>query len=262
MQLLFAEVLEYFKSYFADSLYPLLFFLCLVLIAFHPGAKKERPALLWPNLLFLAVIFCPFTAYVVMKMIGELVYWRMFWLLTIPITLAYAAVLLLESFSRKKARALLAAACAAAIVCSGQFLFTEDYFSSRLNYFKIPTDAIYVSETISAHAKEQEIENPKAATTAFLSIYIRQYDAGIRLAYGRNMVKGDVSESKLYQEINSAQPDAERLTKLARKAECEYLALPASLEMDDALAEYNFEIVGIAGEYTVYFDVGTESGND
>ncbi|MCD8103833.1 MAG: hypothetical protein LUF35_02235 [Lachnospiraceae bacterium] len=255
MQSLFAETLEYFKSYFADSLYPLLFFLCLVLIAFYPGAKKERPSLLWPNLLFLAVTFCPLTAYAIMKMIGGLVYWRMFWLLTIPITLAYAGVRLTDCFSRKTVQALTAIAAAAAIICSGQFIFTENYFSARMNYFKIPTEAIYVSEVISAHAEKQEIESPKAAVTAYLSVYIRQYDAGIRLAYGRNMVKGDVSETKLYQEINSSEPSVKKLAKLVRKAECEYLVLPSSLEMDDALAEYDFEKVDAAGGYTVYFDI-------
>ncbi|MCC8104184.1 MAG: hypothetical protein LIP11_18660 [Clostridiales bacterium] len=254
MASVFSEVFDHFTNYFADSVYPLLFFLALLLIFFHPGAKKERAALCGSNLLFLAIIFCPLTAYLVIKMIGSLVYWRMFWLLTIPVTLAFALVWLVSGFSRKAVRALTVVLAAAAIICSGQLLFTEETFTSRANYFKIPTEAIYVAESISAHAEEEGVENPKAVVPIALCSYIRQYDAGIRLAYGRNMVKGEVTQTKLYEEINSEAPRAKRLARLARKAECTYLILPASLSLDKKLANNSFIKIAEAGSYAIYFD--------
>ncbi|MCD8396920.1 MAG: hypothetical protein LUD12_07045 [Lachnospiraceae bacterium] len=251
---IFQEVSGYFSNYFADSFYPLLFLLALLLIFFHPGAKKERAALCGSNLLFLVIIFCPLTAYLVMKMIGSLVYWRMFWLLTIPLTLAFALVWLITGFSRKTVRALTAVLAAAAIICSGQFIFTGETFSARANYFKIPTEAIYVAENISEHAEEEGIESPKAVVPIALCSYIRQYDAGIRLAYGRNMVKGEVTQSKLYEEINSESPRAKRLARLARKAECTYIVLPSALSLDEKLANNSFIKIAEAGGYAIYFD--------
>ncbi|MCD7833321.1 MAG: hypothetical protein LUH00_04950 [Lachnospiraceae bacterium] len=254
MASVFSEVLEHFTNYFADSLYPLLFLLALLVIFFHPGAKKERAVLCGSNLLFLVIIFCPLTAYPVIKMIGSLVYWRMLWLLSLPITLAFALVWLVSGFSGKAARALTAVLASAAILCSGQFLFTSETFTARANYFKIPTEAIYVAESISAHAEEEGIENPKAVVPIALCSYIRQYDAGIRLAYGRNMVKGEVTQTKLYEEINSEAPRAKRLARLARKAECTYLVLPASLSLEEKLAKHSFVKIAEAGGYIIYFD--------
>ncbi|MCC8066055.1 MAG: hypothetical protein LIO94_02970 [Clostridiales bacterium] len=255
-----AEIFKNFTWYFADSLYPLLFLLSLLLICLYPGAKKERLSLVWPNLLFAALIFCPVSAYLIMKMIGSLVYWRMFWMLTIPIVIAYAGVRLITTPSGKPVRLLTALLAAVAIVFSGHFVFTGEYFSERTNFFKIPTEAIYVSEAISAHAAEQNIESPKAAVTGYLSVYIRQYDAGIRLAYGRNMVKGDVAPSKLYTELNSESPNPKRLARLARKAECDYLVLPTSLDLDDALSEYSFVKTEEAGGYTIYYNEENDYG--
>ncbi|MCD8336813.1 MAG: hypothetical protein LUD18_05980 [Lachnospiraceae bacterium] len=254
MASVFSEVIRHFTNYFADSFYPVLFLIALLLIFFHPGAKKEQAALCGSNLLFLAIIFCPLTAYVVIQMIDSLVYWRMFWLLSLPVALAFAFVHLIHGFSRKTLRALSAVLASAAIVCSGQFIFTGETFSVRANNFKIPTEAIYVAESISTHAQEEGVENPKAVVPIALCSYIRQYDASIRLAYGRNMVKGEVTQTKLYAEINSEAPRAKRLARLARKAECTYIVLPASLSLDKKLAKHSFIKITEAGGYAIYFD--------
>ncbi len=253
--LYFGDAVEWFRLYFADSFYPVLFILSLGLIAVHPDAKKERTVLIGTNILFVLLIFCPVSAWVFQKMIGSLVYWRLFWMLTLPIVIAYAGVQLISGFSGKGLRMLTGLAAAFAIIFSGQFLFTGEYFTGRLNFFKIPTEAIYVAEIISSHSEENGIESPKAAVTSFLSTYIRQYDAGIRLAYGRNMAKDAETPSKLYTEINSEAPKAKRLARLVRKAECQYLVLPASLEMEEDLSEYDFIKIDEAAEYVVYFDV-------
>ncbi|MCD8347772.1 MAG: hypothetical protein LUD16_07430 [Lachnospiraceae bacterium] len=256
MTAVFSEVFGQFSNYFADSFYPLLFVFALALIFFHPYARKERSALCGANLLFLAIIFCPLTASLILKMIGSLVYWRMFWLLLIPVTVAFALVCLITGFSRKTIRALAAVLSAAAVLCSGSFLFSGETFLARANYFKIPTEAIYVAESISTHAEEEGIENPKAVVPIALCSYIRQYDAGIRLAYGRNMVKGEVTQTKLYEEINSEAPRARRLARLARKAECSYIVLPASLSLDEKLAKYSFVKIDETGGYAIYYDYG------
>ncbi len=250
----FSATVEQSAAYFAGSLYPLLFAVCLLIICFHPAAKAERNSLLFPNLLLFVLIFCPLSAFLIMKMIGEEVYWRVFWMLTIPIACSYAIVQLTAGLSKQLFRILTGFLAAAVILVSGQFLFTGDYFSARENNFKLPTEVIYVADRISADASQAGIENPKAVVPEYLSTYIRQYDAGIRLAYGRNMAKGDVKQSKLYLEINSDQPRAKRLARLARKEDCDYLVLPASLSMDRKLAKHAFVRVDEIAGYVIYYD--------
>ncbi len=249
------SILQQFREYFAVSLYPLLFFVCLLLIWFLPSAKQERDSLVVPNLLFAAVTFFPPCAYLIMKMLGDnTVYWRMFWMLTIPLVCGYAIVKVTSEFSKRAMQILAGFIAAAIILMSGRFIFTGDYFTKSDNIYKIPTEAIEVADLISDSAKEEGIEDPKAAVPAYISTYIRQYDAGIRLAYGRNMVKGDVDWSKLFNEINSETPRAKRLARLARKADCDYLVLPADVSLHGNLSKYSFTLVDEAGGYAVYLD--------
>ncbi len=248
------SVLQQFRDYFTISLYPLLFFACLILIWFLPSAKQERDSLVAPNFLFAAVIFCPPSAYLVMKMIGDSVYWRMFWMFSIPLVCGYAIVKLTAGFSKKVIQILAGFLAAAVILVSGSFIFTRDNFTRSDNAYKIPTEAIEVADLISGSAKEEGIESPKAAVPAYISAYIRQYDAGIRLAYGRNMVKGDVDWSKLFYEINSETPKAKRLARLTRKAKCDYLVLPADVSLKGSLSEYSFTLVDETAGYAVYLD--------
>ncbi len=250
----FSEALRCFQLYFADSFYPILFVVSLALIFFHPNAKKERSSLLWPNLAFLALTFFPPTIYLLMKMVGILVYWRVFWMLTFPIVIAYAITQWVHSFSRQFFQTVAVLIAVVAIIFSGQLILSEEYFTERENYYKLPAEVLEVADIISEQAEEQGIESPKAAVPEYLCVYIRQYDASIRLAYGRNMVKWDVPQSGLYSQINRKIPQTQKLVKHFRKAECNYLVLRTSLSLDEALYDYSIVKVGETETYTIYFD--------
>ncbi len=250
----FSTVLEQSLNYFAGSLYPLLFILCLIVIGVHPVMKQERDSMLLPNGLFALIIFCPFSAWLIMKMIGDLVYWRTLWMFAIPLVCAYAGVQIIWSFSKAALRILAGFLAAALIILCGRTVFSGEYFTLSENYLKIPTEAIYVADAVSADAQKEGIDTPKVVVPEHLATYIRMYDAGISLAYGRNMAKGDVKQTKLYHEINSESPDAKRLTKLARKADCEYLVLPEEQLSAQSLAKYGYVQVAETAGYVIYYD--------
>ncbi len=258
MSTAFATVIEHSQNYFADSLFPLLFALSLIWLIARRKEKDVRSSLLYPNLLLLVIIFCPLTAFVILKVIDNVVYYRLFWMLMLPVTIAYAGTELISSFSRNAVRLIAAVLVLAVIVLGGQSLFTDYYWEESQNYFKLPTEVIYVADAIEEDAAAQGIEYPKAAAPGNLSQYIREYDAGIRLAYGRNMVYGMVEPSRLYDEINSESPRIRRLARLTRKNDCSYLVIPAELNADKKLAKYDFTKVAETAGYAIYFD--TEAG--
>ncbi len=253
-QAYFSEALKYFQLYFADSFYPLLFLLSLILIFSHPAAKKERDSLVWSNLLFIALAFCPVSIYLIMKMVGVLVYWRVFWMLTISIVIPYAVTQAVYELSKPMLRLLTVVVASAAIIFSGELILSEEYFTERENSYKLPSEVIEVSDIISEHADEQEIAEPKAAVPEYLSVYIRQYDAGIRLAYGRSMLQMEWSQTDLFKQINSESPTPKKLVNQFRKEQCHYLVLLSSLSLDEELSAYSFVKIGETENYTIFFD--------
>ncbi len=254
MSTAFATVLEHSQNYFADSLFPLLFALSLVWLIARREEKGERSSLLYPNLLLLVIIFCPLTAFVILKMVDNVVYYRLFWMLTLPVVIAYAGTEFICSFSRNAVSVLTAVLVLAVIVLGGQSLFTDYYWEESQNYFKLPTEVIYVADAIEEDAEAQGLEYPKAAAPGSLSEYIREYDAGIRLAYGRNMIYGMVEKSEIYEEINSESPRIKRLARLTRRNDCSYLVIPAELNADKRLEKYDFIKVAETAGYAIYFD--------
>ncbi len=254
MSTAFATVLEHYQNYFADSLYPLLFALSLCWLLFNRKEKSKRSSLLYPNLLLIVIIFCPLTAFVILKMVDDVVYYRVFWMLTLPVVIACAGTDFICSLSKNAVRVIAGVLVIAVIALGGQSLFTDYYWEERQNYFKLPTEVIYVADAIEEDAAAQGLEYPKAAAPGNLSQYIREYDAGIRLAYGRNMVYGTVDHSKLYEEINSDSPRLKRLARLTRKEGCSYLVIPAELNADAKLERYDFVKVTETAGYAIYFD--------
>ncbi len=250
----FETVIEQSMDYFAGSLYPLLFILCLIVIGFHPAARQERDALAVPNVLFAVIIFCPVSAWLIMKMIGDLVYWRTLWMFPIPLVCAYAAVQIIWSFSRTAVRVLAGILAVMLIILCGKPVLSGEYFTARENNLKIPTEAVYVADVISADAKEREIETPKAVVPEHLATYIREYDAGISLAYGRDMAKGDVKRSRLYKVINSEKPKAKWVAALAREEGCDYLVLPEGQVSNRRLIWHSYIPVAQTAGYVIYYD--------
>ncbi len=250
----FLDIIRRARNFFEVASYPLLFAVALILISVLPQARKERGALVSSNLMFILVIFFPVSATVLLDLIGRDVFYRVFWMLSIPIVIAYACVTLTYSFSKKAMRAVAVVAASALILLTGSSVLTGDYFTAPQNNLKLPTEPILVADAISADAEALGIESPKAVVPADLCVYIRQYDASIRLAYGRNMAKGDKKKTKLYEEINSYPPKPKRLARLARKAECDYIVLASGVLEDEDLMEYGFTRVTEAAGYTIYYD--------
>ena len=73
-----------------------------VFVAWYKRKKNIKNSLQDISILFVILYFCPVTAKIIMKYcVEEQVYWRMLWLLPIPLVLAYAGVQLIQKFSKK-----------------------------------------------------------------------------------------------------------------------------------------------------------------
>ncbi|MDD3797205.1 MAG: hypothetical protein PHE06_14810 [Lachnospiraceae bacterium] len=250
----FLSVITHYKDYFAAGGYGLLLFLCLLYFAAGTKKSPDQKALFWPTLIMLLVIFCPVTAKIIMKMVGEDVYWRTFWVLPVVILAASAGTDLIAMIAGRKKQILAVLLCTAALALNGTFLFNGEYFQAKENNYKLPTEVIWVADAINEHALENKIKLKKIAAPYSVATYIRVYDASIRQKYGRLAEQNGNGRTQLYVEVNSDAPDYEVLAERAQKAKLRYVVLLSAADNEEAMNAINYEKVYTSPSYAVYFN--------
>lgn len=240
--------------YIGESWQPALLLLALLYILLSKEEKDKRRLFAAYTGIFAALYFCPVTAKIIMDYcIGELVYWRMFWLLPIPMILAYVAT---RIWNRQKSRALRVgtlAVLAALVVLSGRCVYGSDGpFQKAGNILKLPPEVCWACDMMRENAPEDgEI---RVTAPEELVSFIRQYAPDIKLAYGR---RGNTSRKKkrLAEEMLKESPDFRKIARISRKLDCNFLIYPADEWQDENIQALDYERVGNVNTYIVYRDV-------
>lgn len=247
------SAIKMFGWYIGESWQPALFLLALLYLLLAREEKDKRRLFVAYTGVFAFLYLCPVTAKIIMDYcIGELVYWRMFWLLPIPVILAYVCTRLWHSRKNRLTRTGTLAVLAALIVLSGHCVYgTDGPFQKAGNLLKLPPEVCWVCNIIEENAPEDG--RMKAAAPEELVGFIRQYDPKIRLAYGR---RGNTTRAgkRLAKEMLAPSPDFEKIAKYARKLECNFLIYPADEWQDENIQMLGYEPVGNVNTYIIYRD--------
>ena len=138
------------------------------------------------NSCYLQPFICPLTARIIMKYcIGGFVYWRMFWILPTSVIVAYVAVSVCTAGKKNDSGCMCSILLMALIIVTGKnpYVGGQAIYQKAVNMQKLPADACQISELIAATRAEGE--TALAVMPEDLVGYVRQYDASIRLLYGR-----------------------------------------------------------------------------
>ena len=180
------------------------------------------------TILAILVIFNPIFAFLLIKLNGDGVYWRVFWLLFIQLTIVYAIVEFAFVFKKKKwiKITLLALGCVC-ILGTGKYIYTEDNFQKVNNYYKIPDAALDIINHISED--ENEYEYKVLAGPGEFQVYTRQIDSGIILTQGRTFT--GYSPKSLCGYIESG--DIKNISKKAIATKTNYIVLDNKYVKED-----------------------------
>ena len=117
----FFKALEKMEMYNGTGWHLLLFGLAILYLCACRRKKENKRLLLGYSVVFFLIYFCPVTAKIIMDYCtGESVYWRMLWLLPIPLIVAYACTMLVSSFRRRLPRLACGLILACAIIAGGR----------------------------------------------------------------------------------------------------------------------------------------------
>ena len=225
------------KQNWGDGLlqYVLLAALLLLLIAAIRKNRDARLVLVY-SMAALALFFCPFTEYVLIRAIGKSVYWRVLWILPTGIVTAYAFTLYLSMPKKEWIRVPGILAVLALIVLCGRSQRAAGNYVLTHNRPQVPDEVAQIAEVIRGDVPEGEA---LAAVDDHVASYLRVYDASIRMPYGRR-ADGALNKDcvRLYEMLQTPGSDPKTISDLARSQECTHLVVyqpgPEGMELYQA----------------------------
>ena len=260
-----SEILSITKSSYNNfnsvGAYLPLFFTAILFIYINRNTE-ERELFVYPSLICLALIMMPLSAAVIIRFIGADVFWRIWWLFPIIITLSYVGTRVVMIGKSRKEHWFVLLGLFVLISFSGKLIYNSETLINPENIFKLPNEVIWISELI--HGDNMDGEDVRIIIPNEFVEYIRQFDYRTKLLYGREMLRGNGgSEIQLsaFEEMSSGNPNIDILAECARKGYCQYIVLSSDICSVAELATNDFEILGYAGGYTVYKDVLEKTKN-
>lgn len=200
-------------------------------------------------LVFLLLYWCPATGILLMKILGENVYWRILWLLLLAVTIPFGLCLLLKKLRgiRRQGAFLL---CLAGIVLCGEKVLSEEWFEPSMNVYKLPQYVIEVGELLPGHIH--------AMMSNRLTPYIRMYDPTITLEYGRNALAYNgieetaSHEQLLYLEAQKKEIDLGVLIPLAEETNITFFVFSNNRTYIGEWEDYGYVQYGSTEEFDIF----------
>lgn len=245
-----------YEQYNGTGRHMLLFWICLLVMAACAARKKDARVcqLLFVCLGVLAVTVCPLTARIIMKYcIEEETYWRMLWMLPVPMVLAYVMTegIWHVKIKKKWLRGMFVCVFAAVIVVAGAPVLSRSQFSKASGLEKLPEPVTEICQALDKASRQNPDEEKRVLAEDELVCYLRQYDGTLLMPYGRSVLRG-LKKMKLHEVLNDPACDYARLTKLARRQGCSYLVLYTERSYDSQVPEGTCEQEAQIGKYTIY----------
>lgn len=232
------------SQYVGTGMYMALFLIAIVYIFFKEEDKKIKTFIVAYTGLMFIIILNPLFYKIVSKVITIDIYWRMFWMLPMGLTIAYSVVKLINNANNKKEKYILLIASIGIIMISGKFIYTGEHYSATDNWYKVPTEAYQVTKIIS----EDDEDNKKAMVPESLVAYVRQIDANIVLEYGRNA--HSYEHLKVLKEMHNG--NVGEFASICKDDNCNYIVTEKSNKFDGNIEDYGYKLLKDTMNYNIY----------
>ena len=246
---IFNYISEAYARALGTGLYLGMFFLAVIFIIFElKKEEKSRIKLVFGfySIIVLILAVNPIFANISIKVIGDSVYWRIYWLLPLGIVLAYVFTELIYKMPSKLKKVLASVLIIFIIIVGGKWIYTEENFVSVNNYYKVPDTVLDIIFRVSADNEEYK----QLAGPLEFEVYTRQVDGNIILSENRSFT-GSYREDSIVTYITNG--DFENIYKKAKEIGCNYVVLNNSVKRaDDDLANHGFLKFYENIDYTVY----------
>lgn len=251
---IFMESLVIFKLYTGMKFLVVLFAVSWLYLLVKEKNAGRRLMFVYAPLLIFGLFLFPLSRkfFVAVGLDGE-TYYRVIWTIPMGLITAYGAC---QFFCRHRRVGLLVTSLL--IILCGSLVYRSDYISRAENLYHIPDTVIAICDLI---APENENTHVMVVVPEELVYFVRQYDASIRMPYGREMI---ASQWDYYNEVHAAmeETDVIDLTALldaTRKEYCQYLVISPKRQVEGDADELGLILLAEIDGYKLYEDPVTSA---
>ena len=239
-----------FLEYQGSGMYISLFFIAMLYIFLKEENPKIRCLFLYFPIIVLLITLNPLFNKIVGKIFTESIYWRIYWLLPIGITLSYAIVKFITEQKDKFQKVIVTLSLITIVIVSGKFVYGHGNFEKGGNFYKLPDDAVLVAQLIEVDKNEYK----KALVPENLAPYIRQITSKVNLAYRRK--PEGYADDPLIHALHSG--NVKYVATYAINTNCNYVVYNKAVVLSEPMENYGFEKYIDSTFFAIYKYVGDE----
>ena len=207
--------------------------------------KKIKASMGYYSIIVFILIITPIFANVMIE-VNEDVYWRVYWLLPIAITIPYMLTQYIFKNPKLIGKITIGLVAIVLLVISGKYVYTEDKFIKVDNYYKFPNDVLDIIKVVS----EDDDSYKKLAGPLEFIIYTRQYDGTIILAESRSF-SGTYGKHSIITYLEEG--NLQKVYEKAKAINCNYVVMKHEDEREDNnLVKFGFRVLKQNATYTLY----------
>ena len=245
------KILKTYQLYGGTSYYLIFFAVVMIYLWLTESKKNVKVVLVYVSLVVLVVFFFPFTAYMMLRLIGDdETYYRILWLLPVSIGICYGAVRLVIVQKKPLRKIAVGIICLLLLIIGGDYTYDNPGFSESENLYKVPDEIIAICEMIEVDGREVTAVFPSE-----LLQYVRQYSPYVHMPYGRDIiVERWNNRSALFDLMEAETIDSAQLAIEARNNLCNYIVIKNGRVDEGLLAQHDYDFFGSSGVYDIYID--------
>lgn len=181
------NVWDNLKNYMGTGYYIFVYLIALFIIFWKGNDRAKRYFLVVPCIYALTIYNPIFTQWITKYFTGSEVFWRLFWLLPMEISISYAFTVLLYLKKDKKYKVIIFLIEIVLLIIAGNFVFTKEKgFEKAENLNKIPQAVINQTQFILDKEKQSKrIPTVMAPPEPLHSAMMRQLTSDIHLFWSR-----------------------------------------------------------------------------
>lgn len=239
-----------YKNYGGGSMMTVLTAAAVVYLWILEERKEIKILFVYLTAAVSALFFFPLFAYAAMHFfLDTQVYYRLLWLVPMGMVTSYAAVKLIGQLEMKWKRVLAGILAAAFIIQGGSFIYRNPLVTKAENLYQLPKSVIAVADVMKVEGRDV-----KAVVPSEMLQFIRQYDAGILLAYGREALVDGWSNNPLYEAMEATPVRSFAITDYAKQQGVEYIVLRTGTPIvgGKPIEKYEFSYLTTTENYDIY----------
>ena len=242
--------LTIYKNYGGSSMMTMLVIAAVVYLWVTEEKKEIRQLFVYLIAGLAVLFFFPLFAYAAMHFfLDSGVYYRLLWLIPMGTIVSYAATKAVGQIEVRRKRIVTGILFALLLMQGGSLIYANPMVTKAENPYHLQKSVISVADAM--HVDGRDV---KAVVPAEMLQFIRQYDASIHLAYGRDALVEGWSSNPLYEAMEERPIHSYDVTDHSKQQGVEYLVIRTGTPIvgSKSIEEYEFSYLTTVENYDIY----------